>query len=213
MFSYPEHAHPQHDMEEGLVISTMEPRFAGPRMDSARTETMRQIKQEVRRGKKVLVATDGSRDEGKNLVGWGAMVVDVNGMSSDVKGSVPGADQTSWASELEAVCVVLNAIEDMEEEVEVTIAIDFKSVQNATRELIEVKEKGGNLNAMDFMSKCGFGRWGKVKNSLKQIKNVKIKAVWILSHGEKDNWTPEKEGFGNTVERRMMPLTIWQNGP
>ena len=144
-------------MEHGLAVPTMKP--TGTRAKGK----VKEIRDAIRRGKVVLAASDGSRDEKCELAGWGLQVLDMKGEKTDAKGSVPGADQTSWASEVDAITVVLEAAEDIEENVEITMAIDCQSVQRTLQELIARKEDGKPLNSHRNVPKTGFREMGKDK--------------------------------------------------
>ena len=105
-------------------------------------------------------------------------------------GSVSGADQSSWASEVEAVYQLTSAAANADKDC--IIAIDNKSVGQTFACIL-----AGKLQLPAY----GFQRWAEIVPLCRNRNHVYF---WIPSHGKREDWRPPESVCGTNVEWRRI---------
>ena len=137
----------------------------------------------------MLVATDGSAIDNHNVAGWGIAIKEGDQRQKE-GGMVKGADQSSYAAELEALRQLIKA--NKTENRTLRILCDNKSVVDEFR---KIQESLDNKVPDEKIPRFHFGSWLEIKENLEAQGNQIIE--WIPSHGKQQGrW----EGGGQYSE-------------
>jgi len=182
---------PRCEMEEGLALPMVRRARPHAELDCTAPQGLVRSLRGAQDG--CLVATDGSSLE-KRAAGWGIAVAQPNRtVGYSIHGVVSGADQSSWAAELEAVTKLLRAAKEAERR-GMVVMIDNLCVCRGV----------AALAAKDFkMPKWGFGRWAVVKQLIEDLGHS-IQAHWLPSHDKQPDWSPPDASLGSAEEWRRL---------
>ena len=133
----------------------------------------------------LLVATDGSEKGG--YAGWGCYFP-----FSDISFSerVYGADQTSYASEVEAIRFISNAARHKGVR-QIAWVVDNKAVVDGLQLL-----GNGSIHC----PKYAFGKWAEIRTALYGIESH---AYWVPSHGKREDWDVPVSSLGSAPSWRL----------
>ena len=131
----------------------------------------------------ILIASDGSSQDSQ-AAGWGFAIGKADYRPGKAyNGCVTGADQSSWAGQMEAMTMAVMCASAAQ--VDVTLLIDNSSALNGLCDLIEDRFT---------LPKFGFGRWSKLIPHLVGRNHC---AYWVPSHDKKASWKPPVTDFGD----------------
>ena len=129
---------------------------------------------------------------GEMRAGWGLAIADVCDVTSlktegplmKLGGVVEGADQTSWAAEMEGLRKAL--VIGRELQTALHVIIDNRVVQEGLRNVLMRTMK---------LPRYGFRRWMDIAKLLEGMTD-KVSWSWVPSHGKREHWQPDVDSHG-----------------
>ena len=192
--SRPTRSQPQSDMDEGLGIRWIPRQNKHMHLADQCNRRLRDWIANTEGEQPVVCATDGSSMD-QSAAGWAA-TFEKNGQDILAGGKVSGADQSSYAAELEALYQAIMACEG-QRRLAVHIFIDNKAVLEQlvlTTEAISTKKEV-------VLPRYSFARWSSMAKTIKDSE-IKVTAEHVPSHGKRmDSWMPER--YDALLARRL----------
>ena len=188
-----ENMEPSNDAEEALGITCID----CPRPHAIRAlHIIPHIEQclAAQPGSSVCAVTDGSVFEGR-AAGWAVGFMNAQLGIEVRKGRVGGGDQTSWAAEVEAVSMAIQA--NVRAQKHLHLVIDCLNVVDTLKMLADWII---HMRCTCPLPRYGFGRWIEILESLRR--QPAVTAEWIPSHQKKSSWQPEVSTFGGAADLR-----------
>lgn len=142
----------------------------------------------------VLVASDGSAIDDHTAAGWG-IAISVDGEARTEKGMVVGADQSSYAAELQGLAKIIRVNANIKKKL--WVLVDNKAVVDGFTEIQSTlaKEKGY------WLPRGHAGSWNDIRKGLKTGQEVKVE--WIPSHGKRTGEWKTESGYDEGVCREI----------